>query len=88
MKNEYEQWLYDFIITNKLNNILDDPAYQALNEKQKSLQRELEDQITGAQRKLFRQQEELAVQISNLEVEQVFTETLALSRALFFGKIS
>ena len=48
------------------------------------LQKTLEDGITGAQKKLFRRQQELGIRMTSMEMELVFQETLALSRALLF----
>ena len=83
--NEYERSLFEDTILRKLDRILDEPAYQKLSKEQDELQKTLEDGITGAQKKLFRRQQELGIQMSSMEMELVFQETLALARALLFA---
>ena len=85
---EYEQWLYDSIVINKLDRVLEDPRYKALQEEQKQLQRELEDQITGAQKRLLRRLEEISIQLSSMDTELIFSEAVSLTRSLFLGGAS
>ena len=87
MMNEYEQWLYDSIIVEKLGAILQDAKYKELRAEQHRLQKELEDQITGAQRRMLRRQEEIAVQLSGMDMELLFSETISLAWSLFLGQI-
>ena len=82
--NEYEKSLFEDVILRKLDRILEEPAYQELSKEQDVLQKTLEDGITGAQKKLFRRQQELGIRMTSMEMELVFQETLALSRALLF----
>ena len=81
--NEYERSLFEDIVLRKLDSILDEPAYRELSKEQDELQKTLEDGITGAQKKLLRFQQELGIQMTSMEMELVFQETLALARALF-----
>ena len=80
--NEYERSLFEDIVLRKLDRIVDEPAYQELSKEQDELQKALEDGITGAQKKLLRRQQELGIRMTSMEMELVFQETLALSRAL------
>lgn len=82
--NAYEKNLFEDVILRKLDRILEEPAYQELSKEQDALQKTLEDGITGAQKKLFRRQQELGIRMTSMEMELVFQETLALSRALLF----
>lgn len=82
--NAYEKSLFEDVILRKLDRILEEPAYQELSKEQDALQKTLEDGITGAQKKLFRRQQELGIRMTSMEMELVFQETLALSRALLF----
>ena len=82
--NAYEKSLFEDVILRKLDRILEKPAYQELSKEQDALQKTLEDGITGAQKKLFRRQQELGIRMTSMEMELVFQETLALSRALLF----
>ena len=82
--NAYEKNLFEDVILRKLDRILEKPAYQELSKEQDALQKTLEDGITGAQKKLFRRQQELGIRMTSMEMELVFQETLALSRALLF----
>ena len=81
--NEYEKSLYEDIVLRKLDQILDDPAYQELSKEQDALQKSLEDSITGAQKKFLRRQQELEVRMTSMEMELVFLETLSLAKTLF-----
>ena len=83
--NEYEKSLFENIVLIKLDSILDNPAYQELSKEQITLQKALEDGITGAQKKLLRRQQELEIQMNYMETELVFLETLALAKALFLS---
>ena len=82
--NAYEKSLFEDVILRKLDRILEKPAYQELSKEQDALQKTLEDGITGAQKKLLRRQQELGIRMTSMEMELVFQETLALSRALLF----
>ena len=82
--NAYEKNLFEDVILRKLDRILEEPAYQELSKEQDVLQKTLEDGITGAQKKLLRRQQELGIRMTSMEMELVFQETLALSRALLF----
>ena len=82
--NAYEKNLFEDVILRKLDRILEEPAYQELSKEQDVLQKMLEDGITGAQKKLLRRQQELGIRMTSMEMELVFQETLALSRALLF----
>ena len=82
--NAYEKSLFEDVILRKLDRILEEPAYQELSKEQDVLQKTLEDGITGAQKKLLRRQQELGIRMTSMEMELVFQETLALSRALLF----
>lgn len=82
--NAYEKSLFEDVILRKLDRILEEPAYQELSKEQDALQKTLEDGITGAQKKLLRRQQELGIRMTSMEMELVFQETLALSRALLF----
>ena len=82
--NAYEKNLFEDVILRKLDRILEKPAYQELSKEQDALQKTLEDGITGAQKKLLRRQQELGIRMTSMEMELVFQETLALSRALLF----
>ena len=82
--NAYEKNLFEDVILRKLDRILEEPAYQELSKEQDALQKTLEDGITGAQKKLLRRQQELGIRMTSMEMELVFQETLALSRALLF----
>ena len=82
--NAYEKSLFEDVILRKLDRILEEPAYQELSKEQDALQKTLEDGITGAQKKLVRRQQELGIRMTSMEMELVFQETLALSRALLF----
>ena len=82
--NAYEKSLFENVILRKLDRILEEPAYQELSKEQDALQKTLEDGITGAQKKLLRRQQELGIRMTSMEMELVFQETLALSRALLF----
>lgn len=86
--NEYEQWLYDSIITEKMGSIMKCPAYQKLSKEQDELQKELEDQITGAQKRTFRRYGEVTIQMTSMEMEVVFRETLSMARFLLRGNIN
>ena len=82
--NAYEKNLFEDVSLRKLDRILEEPAYQELSKEQDVLQKTLEDGITGAQKKLLRRQQELGIRMTSMEMELVFQETLALSRALLF----
>lgn len=84
--NEYEQNLYDHIIWEKLGELWKSPEYKALSQEQEALQKELEDQITGAQKRLFRRHGEISIQMTSLEMELVFQETLSMDRTLFHNR--
>ena len=82
--NEYERSLFEDVILRKLDHILVDTTYKELSKEQDALKKTLEDGITGAQKKLLRRQQELGIRMTSMEMELVFQETLALSRALLF----
>ena len=64
--NAYEKNLFEDVILRKLDRILEKPAYQELSKEQDALQKTLEDGITGAQKKLFRRQQELGIRMTSM----------------------
>ncbi len=83
--NEYEQCLFDHIIINKLDAVLSRSDYQQLSRQRIELEKKLEDAITGEQSRLLRRCMEVTTQMTNLELELVFRETLILARSLRLG---